>query len=72
MEEISTSYDDATIRRWAKDIRKMKIRELNNIIKEHEKYFKCADQYFYPERYIAIVHNEIEKLKAKLDILKRK
>jgi len=72
MEEISTSYDDATIRRWAKDIRKMKIRELSNIIKNHKEYFEDANQYFYPEKYIAIVQDEIKKLEAKLDILKRK
>jgi predicted methyltransferase len=73
MEEISTSYDDATIRKWAKDIRKMKIRELNVMIKDHKKYFEDANEYGdYEGSYRSIVQGQIDKLEEKVKVLKRK
>jgi hypothetical protein len=72
MEEISTSYDDKAIRKWAKDIRKIKIRELNEMIKSHKESLKSAPEYYNPERYKTIIQAEIDKLKSKVEILKRK
>ena len=71
MEEISISYDDKAIRKWAKDIRKIKIRELNELIKNYKESLKSAPEYSNPERYKTIVQAEIDKLKSKVDILKR-
>jgi hypothetical protein len=73
MEEILTSYDDATIRKWAKDIRKMKIRELNVMIKDHKNYFGDANQYGdFEGSYRSMVQNRIDELEEKVKILKRK
>ena len=71
MEEILISYDDKAIRKWAKDIRKMKIHELNELIKNHKESLKSDPEYSNPERYKTIVQAEIDKLKSKIEDLKR-
>ena len=72
MKKISTSYDDKDIRKWASDIRKIKIHELNEMIKNHKECLKSSPEYFNPERYKTIIQSEIDKLKSKVEILKRK
>lgn len=73
MEEISTIYENVDIREWADNIRKMKIRELNVMIKDHKKYFEDANEYGdYEGSYRSIVQGQIDKLEEKVKILKRK
>ena len=72
MEDISPIYEDVDIRVWAQDIHLSKTRELEELINDHIKYMDDSDQYFYPERYLYIVREEIYKLQRKLDVLKRK
>jgi hypothetical protein len=73
MEDTSPIYEQVDIRKWAQDIREMKICELQKTITEYKEILKSeATNYSTPERYISIIQGEIDNLKARIEILKRK
>jgi|APFre7841882654_1041346.scaffolds.fasta_scaffold630106_1 hypothetical protein len=74
-EDISEVYDDVQIREWAKNIRQIKINELQTKIRQHEDSWKnfirqVGESLRYetePE-----YQNIINKLKDKINILETK
>lgn len=64
-------YVDVDISAWAKQIREMKIIELEHLIKLYKNYYKYSDDHFYPQFNVDFTQSNIDKLELKLEILKR-
>ena len=69
MEELSPIYDNVSIRDWADNIRQMKIRELEEYIKNVRKMFGIDEPNMHPLVYFNDKMRIVE-LERKLEALK--